>query len=138
MTWANKVRIGWGFGFFAAAAFNLFYTLPSDLIPFWEWFQENAWIPLYKDMLESIVIPNGSVIVVLTVIFEIVTSMLILNKLLWAKLGLVLALLWPIFLLPLLPIGPVMAVNILLAIGPALLLFRTYETTFWEQLRTRF
>ena len=138
MTWANKVRIGWGVGFLVAAVFNLTYTLQADLISFWEWFLENAWFTVYKDMLENIVIPNGSVIVVLTVVFEVVTGVLILHKLLWARLGLVLALLWAIFLLPLMPKGLGMAPNILLAIGPALLLLGEYETTFWELLRARF
>ena len=138
MPWANIIRIGWGLGFLVAAAFNLIYTLQADLDPFWEWFRENAWFTVYKDMLERIVIPNGSVIVVLTVVFEVVTGVLILNKLLWARLGLVLALLWPIFLLPLMPKGPEMTTVILLAIGPALLLLGEYETTFWELLRARF
>ena len=69
MPWANIIRIGWGLGFLVAAGFNLIYTLQADLEPFWEWFRENAWFTVYKDMLENIVIPNGSVIVVLTVVY---------------------------------------------------------------------
>jgi len=136
MPWANIIRIGWGLGFLVAAGFNLIVTLrnPQPL----DGFLENARFTIYKDMLENLIIPNSSVFIVLTVVFQVVTGVLILNKLLWARLGLVLALLWPIFLLPLMPKGPEMATVILLAIGPALLLLGEYETTFWELLRARF
>jgi len=138
MTLANKVRIGWGFGFLAAAGFNLIYTLRVDNTAFWEWFLENAWFTLYKDMIVNIIIPYASILIVITVIFEAINGLLILNKLRLARLGLVLAFLWPIFLLPYMPFGLGIAPNLLLAIGPALLLMREYETTFWELLRARF
>lgn len=138
MTWANKVRMGWGLGFLAAAAFNLFYTLQADNTEFWEWFLENAWFTLYEDMIVNIIIPYGRILVAITVIFEVVTGLLILNKLRLARLGLMLAFLWPVFLMPYMPFGLGITPNLLLAIGPALLLIREYETTFWDLLRARF
>ncbi|MHA2297393.1 MAG: hypothetical protein ACXADA_15295 [Candidatus Hodarchaeales archaeon] len=132
MTWTNKIRIGWGLGFLVSAGFNLIFGLRNQEY-IWEFFLENVQLPIYKDILENIIIPNGSIIIVLTVIFEVVTGVLILNKLLLARLGLVFASLWPIFLLPL--EWSEMARNILLAIVPALLLLRKYETTFLEMLR---
>lgn len=133
MTWANKVRIGWGLGYFAAAVYTLFVIL-NNPDPLLDWFLENAQIDVYRDMVEDFIIPNGSVFVVLMVIIEVVISVLILHKNRVAKLGLVLAILWPVILVPLMPVGLEMGVIILIAIGPLLLLLRGYEKTFWTLL----
>lgn len=133
MTWANKVRIGWGLGYLIAAFYTLIVIL-NNPDPLLEYFLENAQLSVYKDMVEDIIIPNGSIFVVLMVIIEVLIGVLILHKFRVAKLGLVLAILYPIFLVPFMPIGPEMAVIILIAISPALLLLREYETTFWTIL----
>ncbi len=133
MTWANKVRIGWGLGYFAAAFYTLVVIL-NNPDPLLDWFLENAQLDIYRDMVNDFIIPNGSVFVVLMVLIEVVIGLLILHKNRVTKLGLVLAILWPAILVPLTPIGPEMAVIILIAIGPVLLLLRKYETTFWTSL----
>jgi hypothetical protein len=74
----------------------------------------------------------------LTVIFEIVLGVLILNKLLITRIGLVFGILWAIFLIPILPLGPEMLTNIILAAVQVILLRKEYETTFIEILRERF
>ncbi|MFW9992881.1 MAG: hypothetical protein ACFFD4_12630 [Candidatus Odinarchaeota archaeon] len=134
MTLANKARIVWGLSFLVFAGINLIFTPGNPYI--WEFFLENVRLPIYRDILENIIIPNSTIVIAIAVIFEVITGVLILNKLLLARLGLVLAALWPIFLLPL--ETSEMTRNILFAIVPALLLLREYDTTFLEMLRERF
>jgi len=137
MTWSNRGRIGFGLGYLIAALFNLTFTLRTHQ-PLWDFFLENAHLSFYKDILINVIIPNGALFVILTVVFEIVTGVLILNKSLIARIGLVLGVLWVIFLIPILPLGPEMLTNIILAAVQAILLRKEYETTFLEILRERF
>ena len=137
MTWSNRGRIGFGLGYLVAALFNLTFTLRTHQ-PLWDFFLENAHLSLYKDILINVIIPNGALFIILTVVFEIVTGILILNKLLIARIGLVLAVLWVIFLIPILPLGPEMLTNIILAAVQVILLRKEYEFTFLEMIRQRF
>jgi hypothetical protein len=137
MTWSNRVRIGFGLGYLVAAIYNLTFTLRTHQ-PLWDFFLENAHLSLYKDILINVIIPNGVLIVILTVIFEIVLGVLILNKLLIARIGLIIGILWVVFLIPMLPLGPEMLTNIILSAVQLVLLRKEYEFTFLEMLRQRF
>lgn len=131
MIWANIIRFVWGLGFLVAAGFNLIFSIKNQKIIF-EFFLENVKFPVYRKILVDIIIPNGTVIIILTAILEIITGLLILNKLHLAKIGLMFAVVWPIFLIPL--EWSEMKRNIFLAAVPALLLTQNYETTFLETL----
>ncbi|MFX1465521.1 MAG: hypothetical protein ACFFA5_03515 [Promethearchaeota archaeon] len=137
MTWSNRGRICFGLGYLVAALFNLSFTLRNHQI-LWDFFLENAHLSFYKDFLTNVIIPNGALFIIFTVIFEIIVGVLVLNKLVLVRIGLVLGLLWVIFLIPLLPLGPEMLTNIILAALQAILLRKEYETTFLEMLRERF
>ncbi len=137
MNWSDIGRIGFGLGYLVAALFNLTFTLRNPQ-PLWDFFLENAHFTFYKEFLSNVIIPNASLFILLTVVFEFVLGVLILNKLILAKIGLVFGVVWCIFLLPFFPVGPEMLTNIILAVVQAILLRKEYETTFLEMLRTRF
>ena len=137
MTWSNRGRIGFGLGYLVAALFNLIVTLRTPQ-PLWDFFLENAHLSFYKDILINVIIPNGTLFIIFTAIFEIVLGVLILNKLLIARIGLVLGVLWVIFLIPILPLGPEMLTNIILAAVQVILIRKEYEFTFLEMIRQRF
>lgn len=137
MTWSNIGRIGFGFGYLIAALFNLIVTLRTHQ-QLWDFFLENAHLSFYKDILVNVIIPNATLFIILTVIFEIVLGVLILNKLVLARIGLALGILWAIFLIPILPLGPEMLTNIILAAVQVILFRKEYEFTFLEILLQRF
>ncbi len=137
MNWSNIGRIGFGLGYLVAAIFNLIVTLRTHQI-LWEFFLENAHLSFYKDILVNIIIPNGVLVIIITVIFEIILGVLVLNKLVLARIGLIFGILWVIFLIPILPLGPEMFTNIIIAAVQVILLRKEYETTFLEMLRERF
>jgi hypothetical protein len=137
MSWSNRGRIGFGLGYLVAAIFNLTFTLRAPQ-PLWDFFLENSHLLLYDDILLNIIIPNGALFIILTVVFEIVTGVLILNKLLISRIGLILGVLWVVFLIPMLPLGPEMLTNLILAAVQLILLRKEYELTFLEMLRQRF
>jgi hypothetical protein len=137
MGWSNRGRIGFGLGYLIAALFNLIFTLRAPQ-PLWDFFLKNAHLSLYNDILTNIIIPNGALFIILTFVFEIITGLLIINKLLISRIGLILGVLWVVFLIPMLPLGPEMLTNIILAVLQLILLRREYELTFLEMLRQRF
>ena len=133
---SNILRIIFGLFYLAAAVFNFTYTLrqPQPL----DWFAENALIPFYKDFILSVVVPNSDLIILLVVVFEIVVGVLILSKRIFVKAGLVLGIIWALILVPLLPIGPPMLTNLILASLQAFLLRSEYDRSFLEILRSKF
>jgi hypothetical protein len=64
---------------------------------------ENVHFAFYKEFLEQIVIPNEKLIILLIVVFEFIVSVLILSKEIFVKIGLLLAILWVLFIMPFLP-----------------------------------
>lgn len=134
---SNILRIIFGLFYLAAAVFNFTYTSRNPQ-PLYDWFAENALIPFYKDFLLSVVVPNLDSIILLVVVFEIVVGVLILSKQNFVKMGLSLGIIWALFLVPLLPIGPPMLTNLILASLQAFLLRKEYDKSFLEILRSKF
>ena len=134
MNWSNIGRIGFGLGYLVAAIYNLTVTLRTHQL-LWDYFLENAHFSFYKDILVNVIIPNGVLFIIFTIIFEIILGVLVLNKLILVKIGLVFGILWAIFLIPILSLGPEMLTNIILAAVQVILLRKEYEFTFLEMLR---
>lgn len=92
---------------------------------------ENAHFSFYREFLEKIVIPNETLIILLVVVFEFIVGMLILSEGFFVKIGLILAILWVLFIAPFLPLGDVLG-HLVLGILQATLLMENYDTPLWE------
>ena len=137
---SNILRIIFGLFYLAAAVFNFTYTLrhPQQLRLFYDSFAENALIPFYKDFILSVVVPNSDLIILMVVVFEIVVGILILSKRIFVKVGLSLGILWTLFFVPILAVGPPMLTNLILASLQVFLLKKEYDKSFLEILRSKF
>jgi len=146
MTSGTRTRtvggIGWniwrgvvGVAYLAAAAFNLFYTLPKgDLGAF---LTADAWFPFVKDFVNGVVVPHNELIMVLVVLFEIAVGVLILARGRCVDVGVWASVLWVVFLMPFLRPSPHATVNVGLAIVQGVLVLRRYDTPIWGLFRTR-
>ena len=133
MNFSNIGRIIFGFGYIAAAIFNFIYTRQNIQL-LWDWFLESGQIMFIKGALQKYIIPNSTLIITLVIILEFLTGLLILAKGIFAKLGLVLGILWTLGLIPFFPVGPATAVNIILLLIQLSLMRSDYEKTFIELL----
>jgi hypothetical protein len=131
---ANIVRIGIGFIFLAGAAVNAYLGLTQPQI--YRSFADTALIPLYRDLWQSLVVPNLGFWLALTVAFEVTTGLLILSKGVRVKVGLGLGILFCLILVPFWWQGGALS-NILLALVQARLLRFEYDTSLVDLVRRR-
>jgi hypothetical protein len=110
--------------------FNLFHTINNTQY-LWTVCLENVRFSFQKDFLEQFVIPNEKLIVLLIVAFEVIVGVFILSKGISVKIGLILGILWVLFVAPFLPLGDILG-HLILGILQALLLMGNYDTTFLE------
>lgn len=131
--------IGWniwraivGATYLAAAAFNLFFTLPTGDL---RWLADNAWFPALADFVTKAVQPNHEPFMLLVVVFEAAVGVLILGRGRLVDLGIGASVLWVLFLVPFLQPFPMATTNVVLAIVQGSLLLRRYDSSIWELSR---
>jgi hypothetical protein len=101
-----------GVGFGAAAIFNAVVTLPGAP-DFLKWSADSAWLPPYRWLLQHLV-ERAPAVVGATVIFEAAVAAMLITR--WhERLGLALATLWVLGLIPALA-WPYWLVNVALAV----------------------
>ena len=130
----NISRLFLGFSFLAASLVNLFLSVPHP-----ENFQTYAalsWFPFYSRMISSLIVPHAAIFSTLLVLYEYTMGLLILGKGLSVRIGL-----WG-YILFLIGIFPSMGVytlfNLVLVFLPAALLFKDYDTSLLELVRSWF
>jgi len=126
----NVGRICIGVFYLVSSVFNLFHTINNTQY-LWTVCLENVRFSFQKDFLEQFVIPNEKLIVLLIVAFEVIVGVFILSKGISVKIGLILGILWVLFVAPFLPLGDILG-HLILGILQALLLMGNYDTTFLE------
>ncbi len=131
----NIGRICLGIFYLVCSFFNLFHTI-NNTQNLWIICLENVRFSFQKDFIEQIVIPNEKVIVLIIVGFEFVVSMLILSEGIFVKIGLILGIIWVLFVAPFLPINDILG-HLILGILQALLLMGSYDTTFLEIIQSK-
>jgi hypothetical protein len=131
----NVGRICLGIFYLVAGLFNLFHTIHNTQY-LWTVCLENAHFSFYKEFLKQIVIPNETLIILLIVVFEFIVGVLILSEGFFVKIGLILAILWVMFVAPFLPLGDIMG-HLVLGIFQVLLLMGNYDTSFWEIIQLK-
>lgn len=131
----NVGRISLGIFYLVACLFNLFHTINNTQY-LWTVCLENVRFSFYKDFLEQIVIPNEKLIVLLVVIFEFIVGVLILSKEIFVKIGLILGMLWVLFIAPFLPLNDIFG-HLILGILQAMLLMGNYDTTVLEIIQSK-
>ncbi len=136
MSKMNIGRILLGIFYLIASFFNLTITM-SDPQPLWDYFLQNSHLVIYTVILEDLIIPNELFFLLGTVVFEIIVGVLILSKSPYVQLGIITGIIWVLFLIPMLSVGPEMLTNIILAGIQAVFLFGKYETTAFNSLTSR-
>ncbi len=131
----NVARICLGIFYLVSCIFNLFHTLHNSQY-LWTVCLENAHFSFYKEFLKQIVIPNEKLIILLIVAFEFIVGVLILSEGFFVKIGLILAILWVLFITPFLPLGDILG-HLVLGTLQAILLMENYNTPFWEIIRIK-
>lgn len=126
----NVGRICLGIFYLVSSFFNLFHTI-NNTEYLWTVCLENVRFSFQKDFIEQIVIPNEKVIVLLIVGFEFTVSMLILSEGIFVKIGLILGILWVLFVAQFLPVSDILG-HLILGILQALLLVGNYQATLLE------
>jgi hypothetical protein len=131
---ANIVRIIFGFVFMAGAVVNAFLALTQPEV--YTTFADTSIVPVYRELWQSLVVPHLGFWLGLTVLFEITTGILILSKGVWVKVGLTLAILFFLFLVPFWWEGGAM-INIVFALLVALLLRYDYDDSIIDLIRRK-
>lgn len=72
----------------------------------------------------------------LIVVFEFIVGVLILSKEIFVKIGLILGILWVLFIAPFLPLSDILG-HLILGILQALLLIENYDITLLEILQSK-
>ncbi|MHA2175980.1 MAG: hypothetical protein ACXABI_14215 [Candidatus Hodarchaeales archaeon] len=130
MTVFNVGRIIFGAFYLISAGFNLLHTI-NNTEYLWIVCLENVRFPLQKEFLERLIIPNETIIILLIVALEIVMGVLILTQGTYVKIGLILGILWVLFVSQFLPINDIVG-HLILGGIQALLLLETYDETVFE------
>ena len=133
MTKYNVGRISLGIFYLVSGVFNLFHTMHNTQY-LWTVVLDNFHFSFYEDFLIQIVIPNEKSIIFLIVVFEFIVGVLILSKEVFVRIGLILAILWVLFVSTFLPWNDILG-HLLLGIFQGLLLNDNYDTSFVEIVR---
>ena len=133
MTLFNVGRIILGIFYLISAGFNLFHTI-NNTEYLWIICLENVRFPLQKEFLEILIIPNEKIIILLIVTLEIVMGVLILSQGPYVKIGLILGILWVLFVAQFLPMDDIIG-HIILGCIQALLLLETYDETIFKVIK---
>lgn len=129
----NVGRIIFGIFYLISAGFNLFHTI-NNTEYLWIICLENVRFPLQKEFLERLIIPNETIIILLIVSLEIVMGILILTQGIYVKIGLILGILWVLFVAQFLPVNDIIG-HLLLGCIQALLLLETYDETVFGVIK---
>lgn len=123
-------RIIFGFGYILAAIVNAIigFTDPASYIVF----ADTALLPAYTDIWYVTVVPNLSLFLTLTVLFQIIVGVLILSRGILANLGFILG---AIFCLAIIPANPWTLSLVLLLIAQVFLSTRRWDDTFIEDMQ---
>ena len=84
----NILEIGFGILFMIGAAFNSLYTYKNGET-FYSSFAENALLPLARQLVQKIVVPQNKFFTVLMVAFQLITAVSILSRGTLTKPGLI-------------------------------------------------
>ncbi len=133
MTVFNGGRIILGIFYLISAGFNLFHTI-NNTEYLWIVCLENVRFSLQKEFLERLIIPNETIVILLIVALEIVMGVLILTQGTYVKIGLILGILWVLFVAQFLPMNDIVG-HIILGGIQALLLLETYDETGFEIIK---
>ncbi|MHA2109567.1 MAG: hypothetical protein ACW99R_17805 [Candidatus Hodarchaeales archaeon] len=133
MTLFNVGRIILGIFYLISAGFNLFHTI-NNTEYLWIICLENVRFPLQKEFLEILIIPNEKIIILLIVALEIVMGILILSQGPYVKIGLILGILWVLFVAQFLPMDDIIG-HIILGCIQAFLLLETYDETIYKVIK---
>jgi hypothetical protein len=125
LTKFNVGRIIVGIFYLISAGFNLFHTI-NHTEYLWIVCLENVRFSLQKEFLERLIIPNETIIILLIVSLEIMMGVLILTQGIYVKIGLILGILWVLFVAQFLPMTDIIG-HIILGCIQALLLLGTYD-----------
>ena len=113
---------------------NLFHTI-NNTDYLWTICLENVRFPIQREFLEKIVIPNEKIIVLFIVALEFPMGVLILNQGIYVKIGLVLGILWVLFVAQFLPMNDIVG-HLILGIIQALLLLENYDLTLLDIIKS--
>ena len=130
----NSGRIVLGLFYLVSSFFNLFHTINNTQY-LWTVCLQNVRFSFQQEFLEKLVIPNEKFIVLLIVAFEIIVGSFILSKGLIVKIGLILGILWVLFVATFLPLIDIFG-HLGLGIFQALLLLGKYDTTFIKMIES--
>ena len=131
---ANVVRIVFGFVMLAGAAVNAFFALTQPGI--YDTFGDMAILPFYRNLWRSLVVPNILVFLALTVLFELTTGILLLSEGAAVKVGMGMAILFFLALVPFWWKGGAI-INVVFAVIMALLLCYDYDKNIVDLITRR-
>lgn len=134
MSISNVGRIVIGIFYVFACFINLFHTI-NNTDYLWTICLENVRFPIQREFLEKIVIPNEKIIVLLIVALEFTMGVLILNQGIYVKIGLVLGIMWVLFVAQFLPMNDIVG-HLILGIIQALLLLENYDLTLLDIIKS--
>ncbi len=117
-------RVLLGLFYLISAVFNLFHTI-NNTEYLWAVCLENTRLPIQREFLEKLIIPNEKLVILLIVVLEVVMGYLILNQGVFIKIGLILGIFWVLFVAQFLPLNDIIG-HLSLAGVQALLLLGTY------------
>lgn len=126
-------RMSFGVLFLVTCVINVLIALlsPGSLAHI----TDNALLPFYRDVTTQLIAPFATPFLLLLALYELLVGLLILSKGRLVKVGLIGGML---FCLALIPVGPEITANILLAAAQALLLTRYYDQSLRDLLRSSF
>ena len=130
----NIGRLFLGFSFLAASLVNLFLSVPHP--ENFQTYAELSYFPFYSRIISSLIVPNAAIFSTLLVLYEYTMGLLILGKGFSVKIGL-----WGyiVFLIGIFPsMGIYSLPTPLLAVFPAILLLKEYNSSLLEMLKSRF
>ena len=130
MSILNIGRLIIGIFYLVACIFNLFHTI-NNTEYMWTVCLENTRFSFQKEFLEKLIIPNEKLVILLIVIFEFVTSMLILSSGNFVKVGLILGIVWVLFVAQFLPKTDILG-HLFLGMIQGILLVENYNKTLLE------
>jgi len=126
-----------GLFYLASAVFNGLYTVPLTREPdAFEGYADGAWFGFLADFMRGFFTDNGTLFMILVIIFEVIVGVAILSSHRWVDYGVFASLLWVVAILPFLA-WPYLLVNVALVLAQGALLLRTYDHSVWDLRQDR-
>lgn len=133
-TASNIWRAVIGVFYLAAAVFNLTYTLPrAGDAEIFEGYASGAWFGFLETFVRDVLMPNGTLMMAVVVVFEFIVGWAILSAGTRVDLGVAFSLAWVAGILPFLA-WPYLLTNLVLIVMQGVLLFRRFDTPIWTLL----